>query len=187
MKKLLTYALVFLAASSGCKKVESLANISVNIPYSQQVEVPRVDGYDYGTPIPFGGVNLPFPAIPVVTNAKDYLVQYHTNANKVVSVSLKSLTLDIVSPASENFDFLDNVQLYLSAPGLPEQLLAYQNAIPKGATTVAVTTAGDFNLKEYFLKDTMYIRASMHINAVPHPGTQMKISSVFNLVANPLY
>lgn len=187
MKKTLwIFAIISIIITAGCKKVKDLANISVNIPYTQHVSIPS-SGYEYGFPLPAGGVQLDFPMVGAPTNSKSYLDQYHTNGNKVIKVALNSLSLVITSPAQQNFDFLDTVRMYISAPGQPEALVAYKYGATRGQKTLDLTCDNNVNLKNYFLADTMYFRTTMHINAVPIPGAEMDIKSVFNLVANPLY
>ena len=191
MKKLV---IVFIALTtvaaitffSGCSKVKSLANINFDIPYNQQISVPS-SGYAYGTPLPAGGVLLPFPAVPVPTNSKQYIEQYHTSTDKILNVNLKSTSLQIVSPAGQNFDYLDNIEVYVATGSQPEILLASQSNIAKGLTTLDLTTSTNINLKEYFLADTLYFRMNAHINAVPAIGEQLMLSSVFHVLANPLY
>lgn len=188
MKKiLLMCAIAAVGLTTGCDKVKSLANISVDIPYNQQVSIPPVSGYTFGFPLPAGGVGIAIPAVPIVTNSKSYLDQYHTTSAKVINVALKGLALELTTPAGQNFDFMDSVQLFISAPAQSEQLVAYQYGIAKGQSTLTLITNTDVNLKDYFLQDTMYFRTYMRVNAVPAPGAQMEIKSIFNLVANPLY
>ena len=165
-----------------CKKVKSLANIGADLPYPQTVTIPAYS--EDGFPVPEGGTSLPFPAIPVATNSREYIAQYNTSADKVVSVSLKSLNMHMTKPEGENFDFVDTIQLYISAPPMPEVLMAYDYTIAKGTNDVSLTTT-NVNLKEYFLKDTMYIRPYMHITKAPK-ATEIDIKSIFRLVANPL-
>jgi len=178
-------AVVFLTSCGG--KLKQLANINFDIPYNQQITVPGT-GYAYGTPLPGGGITLPFPAVPVATNSQQYITQYHTSADKILMVNLKSMNLQIASPSGQNFDFLDNISIYISAKNQPEMLIASQNSVPKGQTTLNFTVPDStVNLKSYFLADTMYFRLSAHINAVPPTGEQLQLSSVFHVLANPLY
>lgn len=187
MKKMFgVFALMVLMASA-CKKVKDLADISVNIPYTQHVAIPPVAGYEFGFPLPAGGVNISLPAVSAPTNSKAYLEQYHTNSDKVRRVALNSLSLELTTPPGQNFDFIDTVRLYISAPGHEEMLVAYKYGTIANTRVLTLTTNTDINLKDYFLEDTMTFRATMHINAVPAPGAEMDIKSVFNLVANPLY
>jgi hypothetical protein len=171
---------------TGCNKVKQLANINADIPYSTEVNVPQVDGYDAGIPLPPGGLELPSVTVGVATNSKEYLSQYGTAANMVTTVYLKSLSIEIKSPPNQNFDFLDNIQVYISAPSKPEILIASQNNIPKGASTLHLTTNTEANLKDYYVQETINLRLAGNINAVPPAGEVLSIASVFHLVANPL-
>lgn len=187
MKKIMIFsALAIAMLGGGCKKVKDLATISVDIPYTQNVTIPQTVGYTAGVTIP-GGLTVALPQVAVATNSKDYIAQYHTSSDKIIKVGLKGLTVRIVSPAGTNFDFLDNIELYLSAPGQPEKLVASQYNVPKGQTSLSLTTASDVNLKDYFLQDNMYFRETIRINATPPENTELEIKSIFNLVANPLY
>ena len=178
--------IVLTALFISCNKVKQLANINVDIPYTVQVTVPQVDGDPAGLPLPPGGINLPFPAVAMQTNSQQYLAQYHTSASKIVDVALKSMSLDILSPPGQNFDFLDNVQIYISTRTLPEVLVASANNIPNGQTTIDLATVSSVNLKDYFVQDTIIFRMSAHVNAIPASGTELQISSTFHLLANPL-
>jgi hypothetical protein len=185
-KTILLATIAFTAIINGCSKFSQLANINVDIPYSSQASVPPVQGYTSGVALPSGGVDLPSVTVGIATNSKAYLSQYGTAANMIVSVDLKSLAIQIQSPSNQNFDFLDNVQVYLSANDQPEVQVVSDSNIPKGSTTLNLTTNTTVNLKNYYTQDTIYLRLAAHINAVPTAGEQLNISSVFHLVANPL-
>ena len=179
-------AITALMGAASCDKAKSLADINVDIPYNSSINVPD-GGYTPGQALPLGGVSLPFPALPIPTNSKSYIEQYHTSTDKIRTVGLKSLQLEMQAPTSYNFDFLDTVQVYISTRTSPEQLIAYQYNVAKGLSTIPLTTVSAVNLKDYFIQDTIYFRLSSHINAVPPSGTQLNIKSVFHMVANPLY
>jgi len=150
------------------------------------VSVPQIAGDTAGVALPPGGASLPFPTFPVVTNSQQYISQYKTSTDKIVSFDLSSMQVQILSPSTENFDFLDSIQIYISAANQPEVLVAYQYSVPKGQTTLSLAVPSGLNLKNYFIQDTMYFRVNSHINAVPASGTTLNIASSFNLVANPL-
>jgi hypothetical protein len=179
---LIAFSLVIIA--TGCKKIKRLADIHVDIPYNTQVSVPKIDG-DPGTPLPVS-VPISFPAVAVATDSKEQLSKYGTAANLVVTVYLKSLALQIQPPTSGNFNFLDNVQVYLSAKNLPEKLVAFQTNIPKGTSTLNLGTNTEVNLKDYFLQDTIYLRLNASINAIPPSGVKLDVNSIFHMIANPL-
>ena len=137
-------------------------------------------------PLPSGGLELPFPAVSVPTNAQQLFNQYHASSKNLVSADLSSLSLQMLSPAGQNFDFLDSVQVFVSAADQQEVMIAYSNGVPKGQTTLNLTAVPGVNLKNYIVQDTISIRLSAHINAVPASGSQVKLSASFHVVANPL-
>lgn len=186
MKKIIPAIIVASAIMASCTKIVQLANINVDIPYNQQVTVPPVTGYGSQVALPNGGINLDFPSVAFATNSQQYISQYKTAANMIVDVDLQSLALQIQAPAGQTFDFLDNVQVYISSKTQPEMLIASQSSIPKGQTTLNLVTDPTVNLKDYFVEDTIYFRLSSHINAVPLSGAQLNIASVFHMLANPL-
>lgn len=187
MKRLIiSSSLALLTLLAGCSKLKNLADINVDVPYSTQQTVPPVQGYTQGTALPNGGVALPQVTVGLATNSAQTLQQYGTAAHMVQSVTLKSLAITIQSPAGQNFDFLDNIQVYISAAGMPELLAASASNIPKGTTTLDLTTNTDVNLKAYYLMDVVNLRMTGHINAVPPGGEVLNLASVFHITANPL-
>lgn len=174
------------AIAAGCSKIKQLANINVDIPYTAKVNVPEFAGDTAGIRLPPGGAALPFPAIPIVTNSQQYVAQYKTSTDKIVSFDLTKMQVQIAAPGGQNFDFLDSVAIYISANTQPSVLVAYQYTISKGQTTLALNVVPNVNLKNYFIQDTMYFTINTHINAIPASGTQLDISSSFHLLANPL-
>jgi hypothetical protein len=182
----LAAGIIAVSTIAACTKAKKLADINVDIPYTQTVNVPS-SGYSTSVPIPFGGVTLPFPAVGIYTNSRQYMEQYNTITDKVVDVNLKSMTISILSPAGENFNYLDTVRLYISGNGLSEQLVAYRYDVPKNTNTLALNTITSVNLKDYFARDTMYFRLTTHINAIPPTGGEtLSLNPVLHLLANPL-
>ena len=88
-------------------------------------------------------------------------------------------------PSGSNFDFMDTIRVYVSAQGLEEKLAAKKYGIPKGQQTLELDCE-DVNLKEYFIKDTMYIRFGGHFTGVPDSNAKIELTPTFNMLANPL-
>ncbi len=188
MRKIAAVLIGLLVCSlQSCIKITNpIGNINVNIPYSQQAEIPAVPGYTFGQALPAAGANIGLPPVPLATNSQQYISQYSTTADKIIKVDLDSFALQILSPGSQNFDFLDSVQLYLSARSQPEVLVAYNYQIGKGQTALILNTISDVNLKNYFIQDTIYLRLNTHVNAIPATGTQLNMYTVFHMLANLL-
>jgi hypothetical protein len=166
-----------------CNRLKQLAAINVPIPYNYDFTVPDyVDTMD----IPLGsGLDIALPAIPIETNSQQYLKDYNTSPEKIVGVTLSTLTLRVLQPPGGNFDFISAVSVYLSAPGLPEVQVASKYGIPNGVDSLSLDCTGD-DLRNYFLSDTMYVRLNGHFDEAPPPNTTFRIHSVFTLRANPL-
>lgn len=168
---------------TGCSRLKQLANINVNIPYDYDLSIPDyVDTFSVPADI---GLDVSLPPMPVETNSTQYLKDYNTSPQKIVDVKLSKLTIKILQPPGGNFNFISAMSAYLSAPGLPEVLVASDADIPKGVDSLSLSCSGA-DLRNYFLSDTMYVRLVGHFNNVPPPNTSMRIHSVFALRANPL-
>ncbi|RYE22945.1 MAG: hypothetical protein EOP51_11910, partial [Sphingobacteriales bacterium] len=107
--KILTVAAAALVLFTSCNKVKYLADVNVNVdlPYSNQVITPAVDS----TIIPKGGKTFSFPKQELATNSADEMAQHSLSADKITSVQLKSFTQRIARV--EDFDFVDNVQIFM--------------------------------------------------------------------------
>lgn len=179
-KRLLSIAFIAFALS-GC--IKNLTNINKEIDYSQDFSV---DGIPDGTTtLPQGGITASFPTISFATNAQDYIKQYNTSSDKIVSVKLAKFNLTMLQPANGNFDYVDTVRIYLGATGMSEKLAAYKYGIAKGQNTISLDKSSD-EFKEYFLQDSMSIRISAHFIAVPDSNSKIHMETGFNMVANPL-
>jgi hypothetical protein len=187
-KSYLILAFVAIGAVS-CEKISNItdfANISKDFTYKETIEVPKVEGLpeDLG-PLPNGGMTAYLPPMAFATNSKQYVSESGSAVDLVKEVKLKQLSASIIQPADKNFDFLDTLRVYASAPGLEEKLVAYKYGVPKGLQKLDLDLE-PVNMKEYFLKDTMYVRFGGHFNSVPSTESKIELSSVYNMIANPL-
>ncbi|WP_276134172.1 hypothetical protein [Polluticoccus soli] len=190
MKK--TYVILAVAAMGlmSCEKLPNLtnfANISKDFTYKETIDVPKVEGLpDSLGPLPNGGMSAYLPPMAFATNSEKYISESGSAINLVKTVTLKQLGVTIVQPADKNFDFLDTIRVYASAPGLEEQLVAHKYGVPKGLQKLDLDVEPTINMKEYFLQDTMYVRFGGFFNAVPSTESKIELSTVYNMVANPL-
>ncbi len=126
-----------------------------------------------------------FPGKGIPTNSAQYMKDYKTSGELINFVKLTKLTANIQEPQNGNFDFVDTIQVFLKADGLEEKLVAYKYGIPKGQSSVDLDRA-DVDLKQYFLKDTMFLRFGGHFVGVPAAASKVELNTTFNLDANPL-
>jgi len=161
-----------------CKKVKQVTQNDVDIAYIQSVTVPSAS-VDSSMPFPGGGLWVPFPLVALATQHEEKLHGYNIESDKVTFAGLDVLTFRF----SQNFNFLDSAQVFLSAANLPEQFIGYINAVPQGQALLDLKTMSGLNIKDYFLKDTVYFRLLWHTNALPPTGTSFEMGTSFRVLA----
>lgn len=96
-----------------------------------------------------------FTAMDITANEE--LKNQGVDRQDIDSVKLTALTLKIVSPASGvDFTFLDSIEFYVEAPGLPLQLIARGGSFQPGLRTVGLDVE-DVDLADYAASGTMSI------------------------------
>lgn len=185
MKKALLplMALVFIVLS--CSKVKQLTQVEVDIPYTQTLDASKFPDKTHYPVLPFGGIRIDFPTIPVTTNSQQYLDQNNTTVNKINSVTLKSVLLQLTAPQGKYLDFLKSVSLSISSDTLAMIRIAHKENIPKGQTSIYLDDTAA-NLTKYFLEKTIYVNITATFDSIPPPGTAINTITTFHLSANPL-
>ena len=170
----------------GCDKVEDLAKIEKDLDFTQTVDLAGMpSGLDSLTSGHSMVAN--FPTMPIETKSKEFLEGNGSSANPdgVEHVKLTKFKASVQLPANGNFDYVDSVYVFLSANGLSEILVANKISVPKGSKSIDFDCK-DENLKNYFLKDTMYIRMGGKFTGAPDSGSKLEIKPTFNVKANLL-
>jgi hypothetical protein len=189
MKKIvLCWSLAALALSSGCSKdtLTNLTNISFFYTYREDLQLPEEATSRTSTSRPLG-ISVPLPPFTYTfsTGIDEIAADNNTSREKLVSVKVDSLYMQAVAPTSQNFDFIDQVQLYVSAKGVPEVLVGEKIPVPKGQSTLHLD-AKDVELKPYFLQDSITLRVQATVNALPALGTTVRFGNGYKITANPL-
>lgn len=81
--------------------------------------------------------------------------------HQIDSVRLTSLALTITDPPSgQDFTFLESLEFYVEAPGLPRQRIARGGPFPAGATRVELA-ADDLELAPYAAAESMRVTTAV--------------------------
>jgi hypothetical protein len=96
----------------------------------------------------------------------------------IESVKLEEMKLTITSPAGKSFSFLKDIQLYLSAPNLPEILVAEKLNV-SSTTGELLLDVKDVELKEYLKKDKLSLRSQVLTDEMLTQSIQIKADSRF--------
>lgn len=159
--------ITFLIFFGACKKPNQ--DISFFLPITSQAAIP-----------PGAGINLPFnvntPAI--ASNSSSAFAGNNTTANLVQNISLSTLSMEVLSPAGEDFSFLNEITVYISAEGLPESEIATIKEIDPSATVINLTTNAK-DLKAYLIKDEYDMRIETVTDEVLAQEHQIEIKSRF--------
>lgn len=73
---------------------------------------------------------------------QDYLAGQGIAESDVTDAYLRQLTVSVVSPDSQDLSFLDEVELWVSAPGLPDARIAHGGPYPAGTMSADLELDG---------------------------------------------
>lgn len=181
MKRIIAIILVTLVLAS-CSNFNKVLEVRFSVADNRQVNVQGLPG---NPPIPPQGLTTSIPPIAVETKSEEYIREHNTSSELVTFVTLGEIKLEMKEPSSQTFDIVDSLWMFVSAPGLPEIKAAHYFGVPKNQRVLTMETSKE-NLKDYFLKDSMYFRLQGHFYNAPDSATIFTISSRFDVTANPL-
>lgn len=179
------FTLAGLLIFASCDKLKELADINFSVDYKETVDVPGLPN-NPNIP-PTEGLTESIPRIGTATNSEETIKQYNTSSDLIKSVKLGKLDLIFEAPASQNFDLVDSIWVFVatSSTGNNEQLIAHKYGVPRNVRQVSMDIV-DLNLKDHFLQDSMYFRLQGHFYKAPDSATRLTIDTRFDAVANPL-
>lgn len=148
MRKIFPLLLILFSAASfnACKKDGIQVKFKLN--------------YDVDFTIESGNIlNLPFDVFTpeVTTNSEGEFEANDTRKDKVESIKLNFIDLEITAPQGETFSFLKHVYLYINADGLDEKRIAYKENIDNSTSTISLDIE-DVELADYIKKDSYSLR-----------------------------
>jgi len=103
-------------------------------------------------------IPLELPGISITLEFPQEVGYTNPLINAVENIMLKSMTVEILSPSNLDFSFLDDITIYITAPGLPDANLAHLynipanpgssiNLIPYGNVLDNYVKRNDYNMK----------------------------------------
>ncbi len=162
---------LFVSLAASCEKVDKYTQFSMD--YSADFTVPQTVllGVDF--------LNLPFLySPPIETRMNANLEAYNTRMDLIEAIHLQMLTLEIVSPLSANFDFLESVEVFISAPQREEILLASRRDIPLSLRSLELEISSE-DLSAYLKSDNITLRTSATLRSNVREEIQVRANSRF--------
>lgn len=156
----------------GCRQFEDLARFELE--YTTNVTVPSA-----------GGINLPvnINTPPVATNTESKLENNSTRPDLVEEIFLTSMTIELTSPEGEDFSFLENITIYISADGMEEKEVSYLRPVPQSSGSKISLNVTDDNLRSYLLKDEFSLRVNVTTDEVISQDHDFEVVSVYDVKA----
>ena len=175
MKNLSKYLAGALLIFFSCEKIENL--LTFDVKDSTEFTIPS-----------FTGINSPLsiPVPPVRSSSNQAFENNNTNANLVKDVSLKKLNLQIIAPEEKSFKFLKSVEIYISAEGEEEIMLASKYDIPTAIGNSLDLETTNHKLDAYIKKDSYDIRTVVEVREIPGQDVTVKADMTFKVTADPL-
>ena len=134
------------------------------------------------------GVDLPvsIPTPDVQSGAQQSFQNNNTRPDLVKNVVLEELELRITNPPGQDFGFLKEIHLYISATDLPETEIAYATNIPLDAGTSLLLETTDTALDEYVKQSTYNIRTEVVIREAIFQEVDITADMTFKVTADIL-
>ncbi len=174
MKKIIILILSLISIIS-CDKIDKLTQFDLDM--ETQVTIPS------GLPI-----NTPFdiPTPPIPTQSSQVFENNNTSKDLIEQAKLKKMKLSIISPATGNFDFIKDIEIYISADGLPEKKIAWIYDHPNDRQNILNLETTTIDLKDYVKKDEISIRIKTVTDEILTQDYEIKVEYTFFIDAEIL-
>ncbi|MBT8236177.1 MAG: hypothetical protein KJO04_08290 [Bacteroidia bacterium] len=106
------------------------------------------------------GVNLPFNVFTpeIESNSESEFAINDTRKDLIEEIQLKELSLRITAPQEEDFSFLESVEIFITAEGLEEVLIASMTDVPQDIGDLLELDTSNADIQEYIKKDRFQLR-----------------------------
>jgi len=155
MKKLILLSTLIISVFS-CKKLDK--HTMFNIESDSETVIGSVIGVN----LPF---NLPTPTI--TTNIEQEMEENNTHKDLIEYANLIELNLSIKSPESANFDFLNDMEIYIDADELQQQKIAEIHDIPEnGSNAISLEIIKNIDIQNYIKADKYYLNITVKTDKI---------------------
>jgi hypothetical protein len=157
----------------GCKKIDQLLTFEISeveditIPASSLLSIPII------------------APVPVTANSKQRFENNNTKAELVKDVRLTKLTLTIVDPAAENFDFLKSIRIYIGTDQNDKVLLASLDNVPTAKSSIELLSENT-KLESYIQAPSYTLYTEVALRSSIARELRVRAESRFRVTADPL-
>lgn len=123
-----------------------------------------------------------FGETTLTSSLKEELSKNNTNIDLLDELVLKTASITIENP-DQNFDNISKLELYISADGNPETIIASLNPVPKGSNSVTLSVNSNENLVKYIQATTFTYRV-VGTTTGPLDAMNLKIAAIWKIKAS---
>lgn len=175
MIKKLIFLSVIMTLVCSCNKIDELTKFDVE--YTSSIIVPSSSLID---------LPLDITTPETTTNSESTFENNDTRSDLVESVKLTELRLDLITPADGDFNFLNEIEIYITAEDLPEVLIASSIDIPANNSRSIELDVENVELKEYIKKDSYSLRTRTLTDETINEDHQIDVFTKFRVDAEIL-
>lgn len=176
MKKIFTIALLAILGLFSCKKILDKL-LTFTYKDSVNISIPA-------TTI----VNTPFTiATPDITsNASEEFENNGASVDNVKSVSISEMKLTITSPDGQTFNFMKSIEIYMSADGLDDVLIAQKSNMGNDDLTVLDLEVTNADFSDHIKKDKYKLTVSLTTDEILTQKVDITSDLTFKVTAKVL-
>ncbi len=138
---------ILLTTLFGCEKLDELTQFKIN--YNEEVIIESSTVVD----LPF---NVFTPEIS--SNSESTFDSNNTNKDLIEYIELTSMVLEITSPSNGDFDFLNSIEIFISAEDQAEVKIAWKENIPSNSGNKIELETSGADLTNFIKKDKFILR-----------------------------
>ena len=133
-------------------------------------------------------LNLPIDLIvpDIGTNASSTFEGEGTVADLVEDIQLEALIIQLTSPNTEDFSFLESLEVYIQTEGQIEQRIAFAEVISDNVGNTLELDVESVNLTAYVASDTFSLRFNSVIDEIVTQDMTIAIAATFMVDAKLL-
>lgn len=173
-KVALAVVALFAFAAMACEKIDKLLTFYIEEQENITIE----------SRFPVGAI-VPLTPVTVTTNSEETFKNNQTRAELVKDVTLDKLKLTIVKPQGENFNFLRNIEIFISSQNKDEVRIAYLDEVPQNTNTLNLKLT-NAKLDEFIKGDSYSIRTKAVLAKPVSQDITISADMRFKVTADPL-
>ncbi|AUS04864.1 hypothetical protein [Pseudotamlana carrageenivorans] len=165
--KLIT-AMLLLCLVFSCDKVDKLTQFDIGYNEKVVIESSAV-------------VDLPFNVFTpeISSNSESTFENNNTRKNLIEYFELKTMTLEIEGPDHGNFDFLNSIEICISAENEPEVKISWKDQIEANSSGILKLDTSNDDLQQYLIKDQFNLRLATITDEIITSDHHINVKSVF--------